>query len=150
MAPVLSAASGRFTPYKEALRRLRAERSGFTLVELLVVLIIVGVLLAIAFPAYISYKNRAERRVAAANVRSAIPAVEAYYADNKSYTGMTIAALQAQVDQAINLNQDPTILGDGDGYCIQSDSNGRASGGSTPYRYVGPGVEAAPVDGTCT
>jgi type IV pilus assembly protein PilA len=128
--------------------RLRREESGFTLIELLVVLIIIGILLAIAVPSYLGFKDRAERRAAAANVRAAIPAVEAYYADNNTYTGMTLAQLRL-IDQGVALNQDPVILNGGNGYCIQSDSNGSAANGAKTHKYTGPGVDAAPVEATC-
>jgi type IV pilus assembly protein PilA len=130
------------------LRRLRREESGFTLIELLVVLIIIGILLAIAVPSYLGFKDRAENRAAASNVRAAIPAVEAFYADNNTYTNMTLAALKS-IDQGIALSGNPTILNSGAGYCIQSDSNGTASGGAKPHKYTGPGVDSEPIAGTC-
>ena len=48
---------------------------GFTLIELLVVLIIIAVLLAIAIPAYLGFKDRAQKRAAQSNVRIAIPTI---------------------------------------------------------------------------
>ena len=71
-------------------RRLAREESGFTLIELLVVLVIIGILLAVAVPSYLGFKDRAKQRAAQANVRSAVPAVEAYFADNGHYTNMTL------------------------------------------------------------
>ena len=66
------------------------DESGFTLIELLVVLIIIGVLLAIAVPAYLGFKDRAVKTQVQANVREAIPDAEAYFQDVGNYTNMTL------------------------------------------------------------
>ena len=99
-------------------QRLARDERGFTLIELLVVLIIIAVLLAIAVPSYLGFKDKAEQRAAGSNVRAAVPAVEAYYSEANSYAGMTIAKLQLQ-DQAVKLSAEPTQL-TGSTYCIQS------------------------------
>ena len=59
-------------------------------------IIIIGILLAIAIPSYLSFKDRANDAAAKADVRAAVPAVEAYNSDStQGYTGMTLSALQS-------------------------------------------------------
>lgn len=81
-------------------RMTAREESGFTLIELLVVLVIIGVLLAIAVPSYLGFKKRAEKSAAQSNVRAAVPAMEAFYSDNGTYLGATLASLKA-IDSGI-------------------------------------------------
>ena len=119
-------------------QRLNArDESGFTLIELLVVLIIIGVLLAIAVPSYLGFKDRAEKRAAAANVRAALPTVEAYYSDVGNYTNMKLTTGDSpdtgglkSIDAGVSLT---AVFGASGGYCI-SDKQG-----SHYAKVVGPG-----------
>src|SRR5579863_3166664 len=72
-----------------------ASEEGFTLIELLVVIVILGILIAIAVPAYLSLTGSANTAAAESNVRSAIPAAETIYEQNGNYSTVTPAALQA-------------------------------------------------------
>ena len=118
-------------------KRLSNEESGFTLIELLIVLVIIGILLAIAVPSYLGFKDRANNTAAAANVRSAIPAVETFYADNGTYVGMDLAALQA-IDAGVKVTGFGTLAIDT--YCVEADVNGKVWNKNGPAAPVAEGA----------
>ena len=112
-------------------RLMRGER-GFTLIELLVVVIILGILLGIAIPSYLTFRGRANNSAAKANVRGAVPGMEAYNVDhNTGYAGVNLAKLQASYDAGIkNVTIRAATVG---GYCIQNTIPGTAT-----YHKSGP------------
>ena len=79
-----------------------ADETGFTLVELLVVVLILGVLIGLAVPAYLSFQGKSHSTAAAADVREAISDANAYYINNdNSYTGMTPGSLRSTFDSGL-------------------------------------------------
>jgi len=108
------------------LHRLRTrtqDESGFTLIELLVVILIIGILAAIAIPAFLSQKSKANDATAKTQVGTMQTAMETLSTENNgSYATASVAELQ-KIEPSLNevTNAVPTVAtGTATGYTITS------------------------------
>ncbi|HKY89902.1 MAG TPA: type IV pilin protein [Nevskiaceae bacterium] len=58
---------------------------GFTLIELMIVVVVIGVLLAIGIPSYHAYTTRTHRALAKSSLTEIVSKQESWYADHKGY-----------------------------------------------------------------
>ena len=123
------------------LSRMSKKEEGFTLIELMIVIAIIGILAAIAIPQFSAYRQRSYNAAAEADLRNAATAQEAYFVDNSAYSG-TIGALQGATFGFYQSNQVTTaVTGTSTtGYTMTSSH----SKGSRTYTLSGPGGSITP------
>ena len=125
------------------LRQRARDEKGFTLIELLVVILIIGILAAIALPAFLNQREKAQDTEAKSSARTVQTAQETYYTDNQAYTD-DVDALKA-IEPAIGQFEDrlSVELGD-DGFTATVESK---SSDATTFSVVNDG---ATVTRTCS
>ena len=74
--------------------RKRDSEEGFTLIELMVVVLIIAILIAIAIPQFLGARTRAQDRAAQSSLRNALTAAKTAYTDQSSYGQATQAATE--------------------------------------------------------
>ena len=146
---------GRHSAISEPDRRDRGE-SGFTLIELLVVILIIGILAAIAIPAFLNQQAKGYDASAKSNLRTAETAMAIYSVDNNG-TYPTSVNTQSSTDPLVAaepaLKNGPWVTGGAasGGYTLTAQAIGpSAAGGDSFTLVVTNGIVTRTCSGTVT
>jgi type IV pilus assembly protein PilA len=132
-----------------------AREAGFSLIELLVVILIIGILAAIALPAFLGQRSKAQDTEAKSAVRTAATAMKSFYTDTQDYSAATVAKLQV-IEPSLGQGQGATLALSGlgaDTYTVDVTSKTGnhfkvTEGGGTAVRTcTTAGTAGCPADG---
>jgi type IV pilus assembly protein PilA len=88
-------------------RRNKGNEEGFTLIELMVVVLIIAILIAIAIPTFLGARERANNRAAQSSLRNSLTAAKTLFTDQNTYVGADATAL-ATVEPSLSFKDSAT------------------------------------------
>jgi type II secretion system protein G len=119
-------------------------RKGFTLIELLIVVVIIGILAAIAIPKFAATKDKAKLASVKTDIRNSETAEEAYFSDYATYG--TLSQLGTASNFNLSTGNTMTLTTNVSGYTVDANNNSISTGTTSCQVKIGAGATSG-VDG---
>ncbi len=106
------------------MRQRLSQEEGFTLIELMVVVLIIAVLVAIAIPSFLGFRNSAQDRAAQTALRNTLLAQKATWTDSSAYTSnaTTLAGYEPSIVIGTGVNEVNIVNAVATETCMESES----------------------------
>jgi prepilin-type N-terminal cleavage/methylation domain-containing protein len=125
-----------------------SNRKGFTLIELLIVVVIIGILAAIAIPKFAATKDKAKLASVKTDLRNIMTAQEAYFSDYATYAA-DFSSLASKTNASLSAGNSAGVAGVASGFTTTVSNSSITTGFTQCTVQVGAGA-ASTVDGVIT